>query len=228
MCNTTLKEAFNSVVDNYAESFCKKHDLDFEDGYWIGNEFGGVYSVADYFFNFKDIKLDIDERIEGDQIFEWYDYSLKVAEISDGTVASEYKDWLKGKRPFTENDIKKIELAKQHVEEAKVILEKSIKEALGSCTDKCANMPGTYTDNCATAGLTSPDVAMDLGKVYDIPHSITTGASEIDFLIEDLRRVGSGSFSYGDTLYYVENGHVYSKRIPDSIISYTNNETNKI
>lgn len=227
MCNTTLKEAYNSVVQNYVLAFCDKHELDINDGYWIGDEIGGIYEIADYFFGFKDIKFDIDERVDERFIWDWYDYSLKVAEISDGAVTCAYEDWLKGKRPFTKNDIEKIELAKQHVEEAKAILEESIKEALGSCTDKCADTPGTCTDNCAASGISSPDTAIDLGKVYDIPRGGITDTSEVGFLIEELRRNGSGSFMYGDTLYYVENGHVYSKYMPGSS-QYVLNETIKI
>ena len=50
--------------------------------------------IGDYYFDFQDIKLDIDEDVPEPIILEWYDFSL------ENEVKVNYKSWLKGYRPI--------------------------------------------------------------------------------------------------------------------------------
>lgn len=73
----TAKAKFEHATSLYLMIFCIKHEFDIKDGYWIGDQVGGIFTIGDYFFNFSDIKLDIDLNAPDDAIIEWSDYSLK-------------------------------------------------------------------------------------------------------------------------------------------------------
>lgn len=47
---------------------------------WVGNEIGGVMSVADYYFDLSDIVEFIRHHYSKDKMFEFYDYRLKCLE----------------------------------------------------------------------------------------------------------------------------------------------------
>jgi len=89
-----LKESYEKIVNKYLQLFCEKHDFNIEDGYWVGKEIGDIIMIGDYYFNFNDIRLDIDLNIEEKIIFDWYNFSVeKESNIN-------YISWIKGYRPI--------------------------------------------------------------------------------------------------------------------------------
>ncbi len=73
-----MKEKFEKAVAEYVNVFCRKHDLQFN--YWVGDNVGTIAECSDYYFNFNDIRLDIDTKQPKGKIFDWYDSSLKENE----------------------------------------------------------------------------------------------------------------------------------------------------
>lgn len=67
-----LKERFEAVVEEYLAAFCKKQGFDRFDGYWIGDRVGEVFEIADMFFDFNDIRYDIDTNQPAEQIINWH------------------------------------------------------------------------------------------------------------------------------------------------------------
>ncbi len=83
----TLKVQFDEIVRLYIEAFTKKQEMYFE--YWVGDNIGGICEVSGFFFNFDDIRYDIDNFIAEGQIIEWYDETLESEQNIN------YKNWLK-------------------------------------------------------------------------------------------------------------------------------------
>ena len=88
----TLTKSYEKAVKNYTDLFITKHDLP-EIEFWVGGEIGGIVLIGDYYFNFSDIKIDIDQNIEEKTLFEWYDFAVE----KESTVS--YRSWIKGYRP---------------------------------------------------------------------------------------------------------------------------------
>lgn len=65
--------------NRYIDLFEIKHDIEFD--YWCGNNHGGVAAFGDYFFNYENIKYDIDNDIKNDLILDWHDYILSEIDI---------------------------------------------------------------------------------------------------------------------------------------------------
>ena len=84
-----LKKEFNTIVNKYLKVFETKQELYFD--YWVGDYVGEIAVFGDFFFNFDDIRLDIDNNIVSGKIIDWYDWSV---ENEDTTV--NYKSWVKG------------------------------------------------------------------------------------------------------------------------------------
>ena len=93
-----LQEKFTAIAELYIEAFLRKHNLfddengDYSEWEWVGSDVGGIIEVADYFIGFDDIRYDIDNCIEKDNFFEWYDYVL------ENEKKINYKSYLKGAR----------------------------------------------------------------------------------------------------------------------------------
>jgi hypothetical protein len=69
-----LKEYYNLAVQNYVEAFCKKTGFEF-DG-WVADKVGEVGLFMDFYFDFQDIKYDIDTKQPKGKIIQWHDYNV--------------------------------------------------------------------------------------------------------------------------------------------------------
>lgn len=129
-----MKVQYNHVCNAYAKAFAKKHDYQF-DG-WVADEAGTVACFGDYFFDFKDIKFDIDNEVPKEKFLEYYDASLDYSflnieremimeELIDNKLRPfpNYKNWLKGAPRPTQEEMDRLRKA---VHKAKTILEKEI------------------------------------------------------------------------------------------------------
>jgi len=85
------KANFEKAVHSYVKAFTKKHEIEFE--YWIGDVAGTVGEFGDYYFNFEDVRHDIDTDQPKDNIFLWYDECLESKEITPN-----YENWCKLKK----------------------------------------------------------------------------------------------------------------------------------
>lgn len=90
----SLQIEYNNICRKYAQLFCKKHDLVYNDNNWVAGEFGSILEVDDYFFDFLDIKYDIDHDIPEEEIFNYYDYCLQAREFN--ITIPNYKSWCIG------------------------------------------------------------------------------------------------------------------------------------
>lgn len=77
---------YNAIVGHYMAYFIQKHyDIDDEkevDYYWVADMVGTIVDINDMFFNFDDIRFDIDNDIDKDVIFSWYDYMMEQHSIN--------------------------------------------------------------------------------------------------------------------------------------------------
>ena len=72
---TELQSNYNNAVNEYIKVFEKKHGYSFTD--WVGNDVGEIACfIEQYFFNFTDIKYDIDNKVKKNLIFQYQDDCL--------------------------------------------------------------------------------------------------------------------------------------------------------
>ena len=72
-----LKTKYEKIVNQYLIAFVKKQDLDIENCYWVADRVGEILSVNEqYYFNFDDIRFDVDNNVEAGAILEWQNESL--------------------------------------------------------------------------------------------------------------------------------------------------------
>ncbi len=83
-----LKTELEKNINLYIEKFCKKHDLYFE--YWIADRVGGICQISEYYFNFEDIRIDLELKQPKDFIIDWYDANLENEEYIN------YTSYIKG------------------------------------------------------------------------------------------------------------------------------------
>jgi len=76
-----MKEKFEAIVMQYVIKFAQKHDTVFID--WVGWEgFGKIAQFyGGYYFNFDDIRLDIDTKQPKGFIFQWHDESTHYTDL---------------------------------------------------------------------------------------------------------------------------------------------------
>jgi hypothetical protein len=71
-----LKQEYDIVCSEYIKKFVKKHGYQFN--FWVANDVGGIACFIDqYFFNFSDIRYDLDKKCPKGMIFKWQDYCIE-------------------------------------------------------------------------------------------------------------------------------------------------------
>jgi len=85
------KNLLNEAISKYVANFCDKHELEFD--YWVAGLTGTIGVFGDYFFNFEDIRLDLEKDVPEHKIFEWYDLSLELGMQNEPII--NYYTWLK-------------------------------------------------------------------------------------------------------------------------------------
>ena len=72
-----LKTKYEKIVNEYLRIFVEKQDLDIDNCYWVADRVGEILSVNEqYYFNFNDIRFDVDNNVKERLIFRWQDESL--------------------------------------------------------------------------------------------------------------------------------------------------------
>lgn len=109
----TLKNMFKTVKEEYQKKFIEMYDFDSTDCYWIEN----VFYVADYYFDFYDIKFAVDNSIEFEFLDKWCDYSLTVYEnFNERVTLQEYKIGILSYKEEDIENLQKLQKEKNHIE----------------------------------------------------------------------------------------------------------------
>ena len=73
-----LKEQFEVAVNDYLNAFLGQFELDGHNGWWVGDEVGGLYINGDlYYVTFEEMRYIVDNDIAEETYLEWYDYCDK-------------------------------------------------------------------------------------------------------------------------------------------------------
>ena len=104
--NKTIKEKYDSAVDEYLKAFCYKHDLQYDNDCWVANNIGGVAMIGDFFIDFNDIKTDIDYDAPKCEYFKYNDYTQEAFNL--GISCPNYSNWLKGCPRSSSEDLERI------------------------------------------------------------------------------------------------------------------------
>lgn len=104
-----LNKQFESVVMQYVQTFCIKHGFNMDDCSWVGDHVGEVLEIADYYFGFDDIRMDIDKNLPPAMIMEWYNATLEHAMYPEHHTIN-INSWAMGLRyekPYTKTQLLK-------------------------------------------------------------------------------------------------------------------------
>jgi len=72
---TKLSEQYEKSCNEYIKAFEKKQMMSFE--FWVADNVGGVAGFGDLFFDFLDIKYDVDTEQPPYRIIEWSEHVLE-------------------------------------------------------------------------------------------------------------------------------------------------------
>lgn len=77
---TKWEHATQDLANEFVEYY---FDGPVDDSYWVGQEIGGAYSVADYWFSFWDMVEFMKYHYGKDKMFEYYNYRLDLGMKGD-------------------------------------------------------------------------------------------------------------------------------------------------
>lgn len=122
-----LKKYYEGMCEDYVKVFAEKHEMEFEG--WVGDAVGGVATFGDWFFNLDDIRYDVDNDVPNDEIIKWIDYTSRCYALGCPKTIN-FPSWIKGApKPYTEEELDKIEEAHRRVGEAEHYLFSLIHDA---------------------------------------------------------------------------------------------------
>ena len=98
MTNGTLKSIqndFKRIAYSYADALCELFELNKEEGWWIGDDIGGVYCNGDmYCITFDEIRYIVDNGISKDEFLEYEEYVSFCLEFN--LSAPNFQSWVNG------------------------------------------------------------------------------------------------------------------------------------
>ena len=98
MTNGTLKSIqndFKRIAYSYADALCELFELNKEEGWWIGDDIGGVYCNGDmYCITFDEIRYIVDNGISKDEFLEYEEYVSFCLEFN--LSAPNLQSWVYG------------------------------------------------------------------------------------------------------------------------------------
>ena len=72
-----LKTKYEKIVNEYLQIFIEKQGFYAENCYWIADRVGEILCVNEqYYFNFDEIRFDVDNDVKEGLILKWQDESL--------------------------------------------------------------------------------------------------------------------------------------------------------
>lgn len=90
-----LKENYEKDCNAYLVELLNMWDLSYKDGFWVGNEVGGLYSHGDsIFISMENIIYCVENAVGYDTFFEWSEYCLWAIEFNQNTP--NLKSWCMG------------------------------------------------------------------------------------------------------------------------------------
>ena len=85
-----LKTKYEKIVEQYLIAFVEKQELDIENCYCVADGIGEILSVNEqYYFNFNDIRFDVDNNVKAGLIFKWQN------ECIENNLKVNYENYLK-------------------------------------------------------------------------------------------------------------------------------------
>ena len=122
-----IRKRYENAVHEYCLAFCQKHGFEYNPDDWVGGDIGGVLNINDdYFFDFDDIRYDIDHNIAEEVFLQWYDYDTEVA-LVEGAHIVNYHSWCMGYRPYTAEQLKAMGEAQCRIRKMQAELEEMAK-----------------------------------------------------------------------------------------------------
>jgi hypothetical protein len=85
---------YRAACDGYLREFCRRHDMDFANAYWVADKHGETAGINDYFVDMATIVTDVDGDVPDEYFFKWYDYYINMHEQGEEYVPN-YENWLK-------------------------------------------------------------------------------------------------------------------------------------
>lgn len=89
-----LRQNYENACNDYLRAFCEKHEFDFDDVSWVGDDVGGIAMCGDLDFNMTTIITDIDEDAQEQELWKWYDYCAEAGEFNLATP--NFHAWIHG------------------------------------------------------------------------------------------------------------------------------------
>lgn len=89
-----MKQNYEKDCNDYLRAFCEKHDFDFEDASWVGDDVGGIADCSSYTFSMATIRTDIDEDAPEEELLKHYDYCLNAMEFK--LSVPNFHSWIHG------------------------------------------------------------------------------------------------------------------------------------
>ena len=121
-CNQARKAHWRDVCNEYLETFCWKHEYQYDPDMWIGNDPGTIVEVCDMFVKMDDIRYDVDNNVPEEYFAKWYWKGLDVYELT-GENYMNYPSYCKGAPDkWTDEALDRVREAKKRVEKARLAL----------------------------------------------------------------------------------------------------------
>lgn len=109
-----LKDAFESSCNAYARELEKMWNLNHSDGYWIGDDVGGVYDNGGFVtLELKDLIFCVDNDISFSEYDEWSSYCITALELGFNEI--NLKSWHMGAPRVTEETFKRIRVLRDMI-----------------------------------------------------------------------------------------------------------------
>lgn len=137
-----IKNKWREVSDEYLKLFCEALGFDYDsDAYWIGDDPGTIAQIGDFFVGINEMRFFVDNAVDPELFFKWYDYSLDIHELQADYNQFEgytqltdisFESFVKGApKPYSYTQIKKMQESLSAIRKSTEAFKEQFKELSG-------------------------------------------------------------------------------------------------
>ena len=124
-----LKKSYSDALNKYLDVFCRMYGFDSQCAKWDEQYESPIVTIGEYCLSAPTVISCVNKNIPKSQFVSWYTYIIEVMQIDERLPTTSVIKFIKGENVLTDEYMGRMRIAKQRLENAETVFDRSIAES---------------------------------------------------------------------------------------------------